>query len=142
EMILAATDDALAQPQPGPETVHDFVYSPNVDTTSSAFDTEDAPNTEGTPTTMVDLLNVCMKDEMRRNPRMLLFGEDVADASREASLPRVKGKGGVFKVTWALRREFGASRVYNTRLAEANIVARAIGLALRGFKPVVEVQFF
>jgi 2-oxoisovalerate dehydrogenase E1 component len=140
--LLAATDDALSQPQPGPETVHDFVYSPDVDPTSSAFDTEDAPNVDGTPTTMVDLLNVCMKDEMRRNPKMLLFGEDVADASREASLPRVKGKGGVFKVTWGLQREFGASRVYNTPLAEANIVGRAIGLALRGFKPVVEIQFF
>jgi 2-oxoisovalerate dehydrogenase E1 component len=140
--LLAATDDALSQPQPGPETVHDFVYSPDVDPTSSAFDTEDAPNVDGTPTTMVDLLNACMKDEMRRNPRMLLFGEDVADASREASLPRVKGKGGVFKVTWGLQREFGASRVYNTPLAEANIVGRAIGLALRGFKPVVEIQFF
>jgi 2-oxoisovalerate dehydrogenase E1 component len=140
--LLAATDDALSQPQPSPETVHDFVYSPDVDPTSAAFDTEDAPNTEGTPTTMVDLLNTCMKDEMRRNPTMLLFGEDVADASREASLPRVKGKGGVFKVTWGLQREFGAARVYNTPLAEANIVGRAIGLALRGFKPVVEVQFF
>jgi len=140
--LLVATDDALSQPQPGPETVHDFVYSPDVDPTSSAFDSEDAPSTEGTPTTMVDLLNTCMKDEMRRNPKMLLFGEDVADASREASLPRVKGKGGVFKVTWGLQREFGASRVYNTPLAEANIVGRAIGLAIRGFKPVVEVQFF
>jgi 2-oxoisovalerate dehydrogenase E1 component len=141
-IVLAATDDALAQPQPGPETVHDFVYSPNVDPTSAAFDTEDAPATEGTPTTMVDLLNVCMKDEMRRNPRMLIFGEDVADASREAHLPRVKGKGGVFKVTWGLQREFGGARVYNTPLAEANIVGRAIGLAVRGFKPVVEIQFF
>ena len=106
-IVLAATDDALAQPQPGPETVHDFVYSPDVDPTSAAFDTEDAPSTEGTPTTMVDLLNTCMKDEMRRNPKMLIFGEDVADASREASLPRVKGKGGVFKVTWGLQKEFG-----------------------------------
>jgi 2-oxoisovalerate dehydrogenase E1 component len=142
DVILAATDDALAQPQPGAETVHDFVYSPDVDPTSSAFDTEDSPATEGTPTTMVDLLNVCMKDEMRRNPRMLLFGEDVADASRETHLPRVKGKGGVFKVTWGLQREFGGARVYNSPLAEANIVGRAIGLAVRGFKPVVEIQFF
>src|ERR671921_2963038 len=142
DIVLAATDDALAQPQPGADTVHDFVYSPDVDPTSAAFDTEDAPATEGTPTTMVDLLNVCMKDEMRRDPKMLIFGEDVADASRETSLPRVKGKGGVFKVTWGLQREFGSARVYNTPLAEANIVGRAIGLALRGFKTVVEIQFF
>jgi 2-oxoisovalerate dehydrogenase E1 component len=142
DVVLAATDDALGQPQPAPDTVYDFVYSPDVDPTSAAFDTEDQASAEGTPTTMVDLLNACMKDEMRRNPKMLIFGEDVADASREASLARVKGKGGVFKVTWGMQREFGSARVYNTPLAEANIVGRAIGLAIRGFKPVVEIQFF
>ncbi|HTK47940.1 MAG TPA: dehydrogenase E1 component subunit alpha/beta [Gemmatimonadaceae bacterium] len=142
EVVLAATDDALAQPQPAPDTVYEYVYSPDVDPTSPAFDTETGASREGTPTTMVDLLNACMKDEMRRNPKMLVFGEDVADASREASLPRVKGKGGVFKVTWGMQREFGSARVYNTPLAEANIVGRAIGLAIRGFKPVVEIQFF
>jgi 2-oxoisovalerate dehydrogenase E1 component len=141
-LVLAATDDALAQPQPGPETVHNYVYSPDVDPSSQQFDTEDDPQFSGNETTMVDLLNACMKDEMRRNPKMLIFGQDVADVSREQHLGKVKGKGGVFKVTWGLQKEFGGARVYNTPLAEATIVGRAIGLALRGFKPVVEIQFF
>ena len=140
--VQAATDDALAQEQPGPETIHRHVYSPDVDPTSEQFDTEDDPQFSGNETTMVDLLNACMRDEMRRNAKMLIFGEDVADVSREQSIGKVKGKGGVFKVTWGLQKEFGSERVYNTPLAEANIIGRAIGLALRGFKPVVEIQFF
>lgn len=141
-IILAATDDALAQSQPGEDTIYFGVYSPDVDPTGEQFDTEDDPRFTGEATTMVDLLNACMKDEMRRDERILMFGEDVADVSREEYLDKVKGKGGVFKVTWGLQKEFGSARVYNSPLAEANIVGRAIGLALRGFKPVVEVQFF
>jgi len=141
-VILAATDDALAQPQPTEDTVHFGVYSPSVDPTGEQFDTEDDPQFSGDPTTMVDLLNACMKDEMRRDERILLFGQDVADVSREEHVGKVKGKGGVFKVTWGLQKEFGGHRVYNSPLAEANIVGRAIGLATRGFKPVVEIQFF
>jgi 2-oxoisovalerate dehydrogenase E1 component len=142
EEVQAATDDALSQEQPGPETVYQHVYSPDVDPTSEQFDTEDDPQFSGNETTMVDLLNACMKDEMRRNPKMLVFGEDVADASRSQYIGKVKGKGGVFKVTWGLQKEYGDERVYNSPLAEANIIGRAIGLALRGFKPVVEIQFF
>ena len=140
--VLAATDDALVQEQPGADTVHFGVFSPDVDPTGDSFDTEDDPQSSGNPTTMVDLLNACMKEEMRRDPRILVFGQDVADVSKEELLGKVKGKGGVFKVTWGLQKEFGGTRVFNTPLAEANIVGRAIGLAARGFKPVVEIQFF
>ncbi len=140
EEVARAADDALVAPRPEPASAMDFVYSPTVDPASTSFATEPRPS--GQPTTMVDLLNACMKDEMRRDPRIVVFGQDVADASRNEALGRVKGKGGVFKVTWGLQKEFGGSRVFNAPLAEANIVGRAIGMALRGIKPVVEIQFF
>ncbi|MEJ2311824.1 MAG: dehydrogenase E1 component subunit alpha/beta [Gemmatimonadales bacterium] len=140
EEVGEAADLAAEQPQPGPDTVYRHVYSSSVDPTSDDFETE--PHFDGDPRTTVDLLNACLRDELARDPRIVVFGQDVADLSREDYLEELKGKGGVFKVTANLQRLFGAERVYNSPLAEANIVGRAIGMALRGMKPVVEIQFF
>ena len=139
--VRVASDAAVATQQASPDTILDHLYSPDYDPTDRSLATEPVFAEGANPTTMVDLINFCMRDEMRRDERIVMFGEDVADASREEALKEVKGKGGVFKVTYGLQREFGGDRVYNSPLAEANIVGRAIGLAVRGLKPVVEIQF-
>ena len=138
--VGAAADQALLASQPDPASAMLYVFSPDVDPASDAFASEASP--DGAPETMVTAINRTLRDELSHNPRIVIFGEDVADTSHEEALTQVSGKGGVFKVTHGLQREFGSDRVFNSPLAEANIVGRALGMALRGLKPVVEIQFF
>ncbi len=143
-----AAERALHAALPTVESITTHVYSEDLDPTRAAFATEqpDYSAEESGPKvaahTMADLINHCLRDEMRRDERIVIYGEDVADASRKEALNEVKGKGGVFKLTAGLQTEFGCERVFNSPLAEANIVGRAVGYALRGMKPVVEIQFF
>jgi 2-oxoisovalerate dehydrogenase E1 component len=144
EEVQRAADRAVQAVLPGVETIPLHVYSEDLKPSDARFATEPQATADPAERTMAELINTCLRDEMRRDQRIVIFGEDVADATREEGLKegRFKGKGGVFKLTAGLQTEFGSDRVWNSPLAEANIVGRAIGMAVRGLKPVVEIQFF
>ena len=138
--IQEVTERALKAPQPPKGSALRYLYSDTVDPTSAAFETE--AKCAGATRTMVDTITLTMSEEMARNPNIVVFGEDVADCSRSENLKEVKGKGGVFKATQGLQTAYGSERVFNAPIAEAAIVGRAAGMAMRGLKPVVEIQFF
>ncbi len=138
--IQEATDRVLRADPPPKGSALQYLYSGQIDPASAVFEAE--PQFRGELRTMVDEINLTLHEEMQRNSRIIVFGEDVADCSREANLKEVKGKGGVFKTTAGLQIKFGSDRCFNSPLAEAGIIGRAIGLAERGLKPVVEIQFF
>ncbi len=142
--VQEAADRAVQAAFPTVDSILRHQYSEDLKPTDARFDVAAQPTGETNERTMADLINTCLRDEMRRDERIVVFGEDVADATRTEALKdaRVKGKGGVFKLTAGLQTEFGSDRVWNSPLAEANIVGRAIGMAVRGLKPVVEIQFF
>ena len=144
EEVRLAAEKALRAPFPEIASIPRHIYSEDLDPTQNDIQTSPAQTPDTQERTMADLINACLRDEMRRDPRVVIFGEDVADCSREEYLEQgtVKGKGGVFKLTGGLQCEFGSDRVFNSPLAEANIVGRAIGYGVRGMKPVVEIQFF
>src|SRR5208283_4252118 len=138
--IQEITERVLHEAGPTGTSAREFLYSPEVDPCSAQFEAE--PEFKGEPRTMVDSINRTLSEEMARNEKIVVFGQDVADCGRVENLKEVKGKGGVFKATMGLQTRYGAERCFNTPLAEASIIGRAIGMAARGLMPVPEIQFF
>jgi 2-oxoisovalerate dehydrogenase E1 component len=139
EIVAHAADEALAAARPDPATVTTNVVRLPVIAEPEA---DPAPMDPGAPpVVMAEAIRLTLHELLEADERIRVFGEDIADADDEV-LDRVEGKGGVFGVTRGLQRRFGSARIYNTPLAESNIVGRGVGQALRGLRPCTEIQFF
>jgi 2-oxoisovalerate dehydrogenase E1 component len=138
ETVRGAADAALAAPKPAPTAALDHVVGPAAVITLPA---DPVASPDAQPVTMGEAIRLTLHEEMARDERIRVFGEDVADADPHV-IDEVPGKGGVFGITFGLQRTFGDARCFNTPLAEANIVGRAVGMAMRGLRPCPEIQFF
>ncbi len=138
EIVRAAAEAALAAARPEPIRVMDHVIAPP---TITAVPPDPEPEPDAPLVTFGEAIRLTLHEQMARDERIRVFGEDVADADPHL-IDEVPGKGGVFGITFGLQREFGDARCFNTPLAEANIIGRAVGQALRGLRPCAEIQFF
>ncbi|MCC7159799.1 MAG: tungsten formylmethanofuran dehydrogenase [Ignavibacteria bacterium] len=127
DMVIKSAEEAFAEPAPDPSTIEDNLFCPDSEQTKIDYESS---KPDGDPIVMVDAINHALHEEMEKNPNMIVYGEDVQD-----------GKGGVFTATKGLSTKFGTNRCFNSPLAEASIVGTAVGAALSGLKPVVEIQF-
>jgi 2-oxoisovalerate dehydrogenase E1 component len=138
ESVRAAADAALAARRPAPQSVLQHVVGA-LPVTSDPGEPEVAEGAD--VVTFGEAIRLTLHEQMGQDERIRVFGEDVADADPDV-IDEVPGKGGVFGITFGLQRAFGDARCYNTPLAEANIIGRAVGQAMRGLRPCPEIQFF
>ncbi len=137
DVVRAAAEAALASPRPEPASVLDHVFGP----LPVQSDPGEPQNASEDPITFGEAIRLTLHEQMAADERIRVFGEDVADADPHV-IDEVPGKGGVFGITFGLQRAFGDARCFNTPLAEANIIGRAVGQAMRGLRPCAEIQFF
>jgi 2-oxoisovalerate dehydrogenase E1 component len=144
QLVTLARDEAIKTPWPEQNTFMDHLYSSEVNPTDLKLFEKEAKFTGPTDVPMAQSINSTLKNLVKQNPLVRIFGEDVADFGELEKLedPNLKGKGGVFKITSGIQRVGRNDQVFNSPLAEANIIGRAIGMSYRGLKPVVEIQFF